>query len=84
MSELRRHYKVETPPEPIHYAHMTRAAVRRRSSGGSGGLLYKTDDAPPTPTSPTASAEMSYDLKEDEAVSMAQTERIVQRMRNKK
>ncbi len=96
MSELRSQYKVEAPPEsPPPRTRMTREAVRR-----SGGILEtvkgyfsgskETEDEGASSRPPAAAAaaattsEMSYDLREDEAVSMAQTERIVQRMRHKK
>lgn len=86
MKELRSHYQPETPPEPVYHSRMAaRAVYRRRAAAGKIDSDEKeeetTDFAPP----PAAAAkEMSYDLKEDEVVSMAQTERIVQRMRYKK
>jgi len=80
MSELRSHYKVETPPEPVYPRRMTREAVRRGAGVKEEASLPLSYSA----AAPPASAEMNYDLKEDEAVSMAQTERIVQRMRNKR
>jgi hypothetical protein len=98
MSELRSQYKVEAPPELVSRKRMTREAFRRSAASG-GGLLdtvkgyfsgsSKEEEEAPPPSSYSAAAapaspEMNYDLREDEAVSMAQTERIVQRMRNKK
>jgi hypothetical protein len=97
MKELRSQYKVETPsPEPVSRPRMTREAVRR--SAASGGFMSavsgffggssETEGGPPPPpaeeAAASASTEMHYDLKEDEAVTMAQTERIVQRMRSKR
>jgi Mg-chelatase subunit ChlD len=90
MSELRRHYVVEAPPEPVRAPRMTRAEVRRRGGilNAVKGCISGGEENEDVPTSPppvdAAAAEMNYDLREDEAVSMAQTERIVQRMRNKK
>jgi hypothetical protein len=86
MSELRSHYKVETPPEPVYPKRMTREAVRRGARGGDGAGVTEEASLPLSYSAAAApaSAEMNYDLKEDEAVSMAQTERIVQRMRNKR
>jgi hypothetical protein len=99
MSELRSQYIVEAPsPVPLgDRKTRTRADVRRayaaaaldRVADTSGGRSLETEEHPPLPSSPSAvspgaTAEMNYGLKEDEAVSMAQTERIVQRMRNKK
>lgn len=75
MSELRSQYKAEAPPAPVYGARRTRAAARRRGSEAEADA-----DEAEAATSP----EMTYGLREDEAVSMAQTERIVQRMRNKK
>jgi hypothetical protein len=72
---------------------MTRDAYRRSTSGGDvinsitsfGSSSDEIEGAPrPPPGAASAASEMHYDLKEDEAVSMAQTERIVTRMRNRK
>jgi len=103
MSELRRQYKVEEPPEPAHhsetthYRRRTRESARRiAASGGRDRDLDDDHDHPDTvgggseetggtpSRSAAAAPEMNYDLKENEAVSMAQTERIVQRMRNRR
>jgi len=100
MSELRSQYKIEAPPELVTRKRMTREAFRRSAASGGAGLLdtvkgyfgggsSKEEEDASSPSSYSAAAapaspEMNYDLKEDEAVSMAQTERIVQRMRNKK
>lgn len=89
MSELRRQYVVEQPPEPVQPKRRTRAEVRRSYASGEGGVLNiermnSTTESEGTPASPSTPGEMNYDLRVDEAVSMAQTERIVQRMRNKK
>jgi hypothetical protein len=93
MSELRSQYQVEAPPSVPVYARgsRTRAEVRRAYAEGRpevmadtiGGASFRPEgaDAPPAVG---ATAETSYGLKEDEAVSMAQTERIVQRIRHKK
>jgi hypothetical protein len=99
MSELRTQYQAEAPPPPVVPApRRTREAVRRAYAAGISpeaisassdrAVLNAEEDAPPSPYSPgaapAATAATTYSLKEDEAVSMAQTERIVQRMRHKK
>ena len=85
MKELRSQYKIE----PIHYERQTRAAVRRSAAGGLMNTIKsymgfgdKEEASVESATFPKA--EMNYNLHEDEEVSMAQTERIVQRMRSKK
>ncbi|CAF2748459.1 unnamed protein product [Rotaria sp. Silwood2] len=91
MKELRSQYKIEPLPEPVYSSRMTRAGVRRAAAAGyyGSGEKKEADDDEVEEESfsvPAAApmAEMHYSLKEDEAVSMAQTERIVQRMRYKK
>jgi hypothetical protein len=89
MRALRSEYKVAPMPEqePTSRSGRTRAAARRgydfslEDEDEDEGAV-KTEAASLSPSSPAAA--MHYDLKEDEAVSMAQTERIVQRMRYKK
>jgi hypothetical protein len=90
MRALRSEYKVGLvlEQEPTSRSGRTREAVRRRGYDFSSededeeeGAV-KTEAASLPPSSPAAA--MDYNLKEDEAVSMAQTERIVQRMRYKK
>jgi hypothetical protein len=86
MRTLRSEYKVAPMPEqePVSRSGRTRAAARRgfdfslEDEDEDEGAV-KTEAASSSPAAP-----MHYDLKEDEAVSMAQTERIVQRMRYKK
>ncbi|CAF1227665.1 unnamed protein product [Rotaria sordida] len=83
MSELRSQYKIESLPEPVYPSRMTRAAARRAAARSDS----KDEEEAEGGFSPPRAApitEMNYGLKEDEAVSMAQTERIVQRMRYKK
>jgi hypothetical protein len=86
MSELRSQYKPE--PAPVQFEHATRASARRAFGAARGYSSGSTETeegaAAAAPPPPAAENEMHYDLKEDEAVSMAQTERIVQRMRYKK
>ena len=90
MKDLRQKYKSEAPPPPAPVfgarEHRTRAEVRRalteaREKGESMLDVLGGAEAAPAPA---AAAEMNYDLKEDEVVSMAQTERIIQRSRNRK
>ncbi|CAF1591315.1 unnamed protein product [Rotaria sp. Silwood1] len=83
MKELRSQYKIESIPEPVYHSRMTRAAVRR-AYGSSSKKKDDNDEENDGESFSPPTAEMHYDLKEDEAVSMAQTERIVQRMRYKK
>lgn len=87
MKELRSQFKVEALPEPpsIPRERRTRAEVRRAldESKGRPAIDVLCDEAA-TATAPAATTEMNYSLKEDEVVSMAQTERIIQRSRNKK
>lgn len=89
MKELRTKYKSEAPPAPVFGARAgrTRADVRRalteaKEKGESAIDVLCGADAATAPAA--AAAEMNYDLKEDEVVSMAQTERIIQRSRHKK
>jgi len=78
MNELRSQFKIETPPRPEIPVGRTRAEVRRAYAEGRGASI----EAEACASTPARTArEMSYDLKDDEAVSLAQTERIVQRMR---
>lgn len=82
MSELRSQFKIEAPPVPDIPVRRTRADVRRAYAEGRLNSVDSDASDVPTPPIPAAAArEMTYDLKDDEAVSMAQTERIVQRMR---
>ncbi|CAF0920593.1 unnamed protein product [Adineta steineri] len=91
MKELRSQYVVESAPtiEPIYPTRRTRAEYRRAASRPSDG----EEDAADTNTTeggslprppPETAAPMNYDLRDDATVSMAQTERIVQRMRSKR
>ncbi len=85
MSELRSQYKVEERPRPANREHRTRAEVRRslaEAKESGSGLETRVGAAAAATSDETP--EMTYGLKEDESVSMAQTERIVQRMRNKR
>ena len=91
MSELRSRYVVQAPTH-ADYGPIMPPGLRTRAGVRASRLAMatKTEEealegasagAPPPPA-PTA--DMSYGLKEDESVSMAQTERIVQRMRSKR
>ncbi|CAF3648481.1 unnamed protein product [Adineta steineri] len=91
MKELRSQYVAEPAPtiEPIYPTRRTRAEYRRAASRPSDG----EEDAADTNTTeggslprppPETAAPMNYDLRDDATVSMAQTERIVQRMRSKR
>ena len=87
MKELRRQFKVEAPPPvaAIPRERRTRAEVRRaldEAKGKSPVDVLREDET--VATAPAPITEMTYGLKEDEVVSMAQTERIIQRSRNKK
>lgn len=98
MSELRSRYVVQ-PASHADYETMMPAGLRTRAGvraarramvakpeeeleGASAGAAPPPASSPPL--SPAPASDMSYGLKEDESVSMAQTERIVQRMRSKK
>ncbi|CAF0880887.1 unnamed protein product [Adineta ricciae] len=97
MRELRNQYKVEAPPEPPAFrSRRSRAAYVREHraedddefSHGiiatSSATVVPEGSAPPGEVPLASTAPTSYDLRENEEVSMAQTERIVRRMRNKK
>lgn len=93
MRELRGRYVIEPTVQQAAYAYPTRAAVRhslaRRRVRGAPASCEENDEdegsfPAPLAAPASASAEMKYDLREDEAVSISQTERIVQRMRTRK
>lgn len=84
MSALRSEYKIEQPVVPQMPVGRTRAEVRRMYMASAEEAVEGAVAAPFASAATEGAREMTYDLKDDEAVSMAQTERIVQRMRNRK
>ncbi|CAF1306738.1 unnamed protein product [Didymodactylos carnosus] len=93
MGELRKNYKIEpssysAPGHATKDMSYSRRAAKSKPASYIGGLLSsltgeqkkttveESEDAPPT--------EMTYGLKEEQDISMEQTERIVQKMRSRK
>lgn len=88
LKDLRSKFKSEAPPMPVFGARVsrTRAEVRAAlmEAKEKGESAMDVLAGPGATAAAAAETEMTYGLKEDESVSMAQTERIIQRSRNRK